>query len=82
LRQDHDPAKAAVEAIGKREIHDPVLPAKGHGRLGTIARQRLEASSLAPGQDQSQNIPHRIRLLLSKGNISLTVILAIGISGG
>ena len=63
LRQDQDSAQTAIEAIGEREIHDPILPAERHGGLGPIARQGLEPRSFAARQNQRQNVSHRFRLL-------------------
>ena len=47
LRQDEDAAKVAVDAVGKGEVDDAIESAEGHGRLGAIAGERVEASALA-----------------------------------
>ena len=59
LREHQDPAHAAVEAVREREVDDPVDAAERHGRLGPVARQRLQPRALAACQHDRQNILHR-----------------------
>ena len=58
LREDQHLADAAVQAVREREVDDPVEPAEGHGRLGPVARQRLQPRSLSPCQNDSQHAIH------------------------
>ena len=52
LGEDEDPAQAGVDAVGERDVDDPVVPAEGHGRLGAVAGQRKEPF---PGAACKQN---------------------------
>ena len=54
LGQHVDLPQVAVDAVAEGEIDDAVGAAEGHGRLGTVLGQRIEALPLAPGQDQGQ----------------------------
>jgi hypothetical protein len=58
LRQYHDAAQTAVDAVRQREVDDAVQPAEGHGGLCAITRERLEARALAAGKYESQNVVH------------------------
>ena len=56
LRQDEDLAEVGVDAVGQREVDDPVDPAEGDGRLGPVARQGFQPGPPPPGQDDGQNV--------------------------
>ena len=56
------PTEAAVDAVGKREVNDPVSAAEGDGRLGTIPGERVEASALSACQNDGDDIPQRCRI--------------------
>ena len=56
LREHQNLAQAAVEAVGEREIDDPIHAAERHGRLGPIARQRLQPRAFAAGQNYRQHV--------------------------
>ena len=58
LGQDEDAAEVAVDAVGEGEVDDAVEAAEGHGRLGAVAGQRLQAGALAAGQDHRQDVSH------------------------
>ncbi len=58
LREDEHLPHAAVEAVGEREIDDPVGAAEGHGRLGPVARERFQPRTLAAGQHDGQYALH------------------------
>src|SRR4029079_17193370 len=58
LREEQDAAEFAVEAVRKGEIDDAVEAAEGHGRLGPVAGQRLQARTLAARQDDRQHVLH------------------------
>ena len=58
LRQHQHLADAAVQAVGEREIDNAIGAAKGHGRLGPVARQRLQTGTFATGQNYGQNAIH------------------------
>ncbi len=56
LREHQDLAQAAVEAVGEREIDDPISPAERDRRLGPVARQRLQPRAFAAGQNDGQHV--------------------------
>ena len=56
LGQDEDLADVAVDAVRQREVDDPIDPAERDGRLGPIARERLQPGPPAPGQDDRQDV--------------------------
>ena len=58
LGQDEDAAQVAVDAVGQGEVDDAVESAERDGRLGTVARQRVQAGALAARQDQRQHVGH------------------------
>ncbi len=60
LRQDQHPAKTAVDAVGEREVNDPIKPAKGDRRFRPIASQGVQPCPLAASQNQGENVSHPI----------------------
>src|SRR5205807_1585349 len=62
LREDEDLAEMAVDAVREGEVNDTIEPAEGDGRLGPVACQRFESSSLSSGQYQGQDVVHRANL--------------------
>ena len=58
LGQDENPAHPAVEAVGDGNVHQPVLGADGHRRLGAIPGEWIEAGATPSPQNDSQNIDH------------------------
>ena len=68
LREHQDLPQAAVEAVGQREIDDPIRPAERHGRLGAVARQRLQPRSFAAGQNDGQHVLKRRFAVLAEIN--------------
>ena len=51
LRQHEHPPDAAVQAIADRNVDEAVLAAKGNGRLGALASQRMKARPNASPED-------------------------------
>ena len=45
LREDEDLANVGIDAVGEREVDDPIDSAERHGRLGAVARQGFEPAS-------------------------------------
>ena len=64
-------AQIAVDAVGQREVDDAIQAAERHGRLGAVARQRLQACALAAGQNQRQNVFHEF----FRGRTSRTILV-------
>ncbi len=58
LGQDDDVVDVGVDAVGQREVDDPVLAAERHGRLGPLLRQDREALTLAARQDDRHGSLH------------------------
>jgi hypothetical protein len=56
LRQHQHLADTAVQAVGQREIDNPVPTSKRNRGLGTITRQRFESRSFSTGQNHGQRI--------------------------
>ena len=56
-------AQAGVDAVGKGDVDDAVVSAKGHGRFGAIAGKREEPFSLSARKQYSKCVFH-IRLTL------------------
>ena len=59
LRQDVHPTQIGVDAVGKGDVDDAVLPAKGNRRLGPITRQRKKPFARSARQKYAQSIFHR-----------------------
>ena len=51
LGQHADGVDAGVCAVGKGEINDAVLTAKGNARLCHVLRQRVQARALSAGEE-------------------------------
>ena len=51
LGQDAHRINVGVDAVGQREVDDTILSAKRNCRLGELLGQRIQARSLAAGQD-------------------------------
>ena len=50
LRQDVNLAQSGVDAVGKRDVDDAVMPAKRHRRLGPIACKRKQPLACSAGK--------------------------------
>ena len=61
LRQDDDVVDVGVDAVGQREVDDPVLPTERHGRLRPFLRQDRQALAFTTREDD------RHRALRSQG---------------
>ena len=59
LRQNKNAAEIAVDAVGKRDVDDPVDAAEGHGRLGAVARERPQPFALPACQQNADRIAHQ-----------------------
>src|SRR5262249_42479848 len=80
LGEHKNAAKIGVDAIGQRKVDDAIKSAERHRRFGAIARQWIQPSSLAAGQNQGQNISH-LRRLPARSSHSLTAEI-LGLGGG
>src|SRR5204862_6670417 len=63
LRQDQDVHEAGVDAVGEREVDDPVLPRERNGRLRPLVRQNAEARPLSARKDDGPRL-HRASLFI------------------
>ena len=59
LGGDEDLAQARVDAVGEREVDDPVRPAEGHRRLGALAGERVEPLAGAAGEQDRDHVPEQ-----------------------
>ena len=58
LGKDEDAPQIGIDAIGERDIDDPVDPAEGNGWLGSVTGEGVESLARASGQQDSQRILH------------------------
>jgi len=58
LREHVDPIEAAVDAVGKRDVDQPVLASKRHRRLGAKSGERLQPRAATASQYQRNRIFH------------------------
>ena len=58
LRQDVDAAQIGVEAVGERDVDDAVDAAEGDGRLGAVARERIQTLTRSSRQQDSESVYH------------------------
>jgi hypothetical protein len=68
LGQHGDPAVAAVDQVGQREVDQPVVAGKRHGGLGAVGGERGQPFTLTPGQDDRKDPLARLRLSNCQGN--------------
>ncbi len=50
--------RGGIDAVGKRDVDDPVVPAKGHRRLGPVPRQGKQPLSCSTPEQDSQSVFH------------------------
>ena len=62
LREDVDPPKAGVDAVGEGEVDDPEDAAERDRRLGPNVGERLQTFALSPGHDECEGVFHRALL--------------------
>lgn len=58
LGQNTDRGEARVDAVGEREVDDPVLATERHHQLRALARQDTETLALPAGQDHHHDSFH------------------------
>ena len=58
LRQHEHAAQAAVDAVGERDVDQPVLAGERDGGLGAVARERVQARAGAAAQDDGDRVVH------------------------
>lgn len=58
LGEDVDAAKIRIEAVGEGNVDDAIDAAEGHGGLGAIASERIEALSGAACQKHPESVFH------------------------
>ncbi len=56
LRHHLDLEEAGVDEIVDDEVDDAIAASERHGRLGAVARQRVEPLAHAAGEDHRQNV--------------------------
>src|SRR5204862_6375920 len=59
LSENLDLEEAGVDEVVDDEIDDAIAPAERDGRLGAVARERIEALAHPAGQDHGQNVATR-----------------------
>src|SRR5258708_5023779 len=59
LGEDVDPAQVRVDAVGKSDVDNAVVAAKGDRRVGPVPGQGIEALAGAACQQYSQRVFHR-----------------------
>ena len=60
LGQDDDVVDVRVDAVGQREVDDPVLAAERHRRLGPLLGEDREAFALAAREDHRHRPFHAL----------------------
>ncbi len=55
LCQNVDAPEAGVDAVGDRDVHEPVFAGERHGGLGAVLRQRKQPRALAAAHDDAEN---------------------------
>jgi hypothetical protein len=58
LGKDEDSAQARIDAVGESDVDDPVVPTKGHGRLGAITGKREEPFASTTRKEYTQSVLH------------------------
>jgi hypothetical protein len=58
LGEDEDPADVRVDAVGQREVDDPIGAAKRYGWFGQVPRERVKALTGASRQQYPQDALH------------------------
>ena len=58
LREDVDAVEVAVDAVGDRDVDQAVLAGDGHGGLGAVFGERVEAGAAAAAEDQAEDVAH------------------------
>jgi hypothetical protein len=56
LGEHEDLADAAIDAIGKRDVDQPVFSRKRHGRLGAVRGERLQARAATAAEDNCNDV--------------------------
>ena len=58
LSQKVNPVDAAVQAVGNRNVDQPVIPGERHGRFRAMFGERIKPGSLATAKDETHNVFH------------------------
>ena len=58
LRDDVDPVQSAVDAVGERDVDQPILTRHRDGRFGSELGKRIEARTAPPTQYESNDMVH------------------------
>ena len=58
LRQHINPAQSRIDAVGKRDIDNAVMPAKGHRRFGPVPGEWKKTFSCSAGEQYSNCVFH------------------------
>ena len=62
LGQDVDAAEPRINAVGNRDVHNPVFAGQRHGRFGAVLGQGKEATPLTATHDDAENLADVERL--------------------
>ena len=63
LGEDVDLAEVGVDAVGKGDVDDAILPGKRYGRLGAVAGERKQTFAGSTGKQNTQRISHETQHL-------------------
>ena len=74
LGEDAYGGDTGIDAVGQREVNDPVFPAKGYGRLSRILRQHLQSAALAAGKQHGNAV-----FLFKLHFVSLSFLFLLGL---
>ena len=56
LCQNVNAPEAGVDAVGDRDVHEPVFAGERHGGLGAVLRERKQPRALAAAHDDAENL--------------------------
>jgi hypothetical protein len=70
LGEHGDLPEAAVDRVRERDVEEPVLASEGHGGLGPVAREGMEARAAASAQD------HRVGALNRRFQLGHGLVLS------
>ena len=56
LREHIHPPQAGVDAVGNRDVHDPVFPGQRHGGLRALLGERKKTRASSPAHDDGERL--------------------------
>jgi hypothetical protein len=58
LNEDSNFSKPGIEAIAERKIDNPIFPAKGNRRLGSMFGEGIQTFTLPTREDHGEHVWH------------------------